>query len=544
MAILVRLHYLLLLVGLPIVTAFVTKPQINASPPHYISQNIPSRRQPRQHILQAWKNNEDPAAVEEEARLKVLQDRRKSIRGFLKSAEAVRNLRLTQGWVPELDEDGKAVQSDGKSAVTLTAFAVAAGAVVLRVGGRAALVSAVGLDFAKDNPELKANLDQILQASDSMDPATKAALFTAAWTAVKVLCFDAGGVALALSSGILFGGVIQGGIMSATAATVGSSVAFSMAKLETPVRVKALELLEEYPSLRGIEKVVARDGLKAILTLRLAPVLPIPIGMYNYVYGVTNVAVTDFAGGIFLGSLKPYLLDSYLGLFGKEIVDGTSDTSGVQDVFLLGALGVSVLIGVFASQLAGETWDSVLEEVEAEKKAKLAMQGDDEEEVDDGLKRELFGMELPGWMVSFQRALQQADERVNDMIIVEYKAKLWNYTDADGRISANLDPVLAATSPEVLGVNQGLDIGGSVCDGLVLSPILFSAFSKYADPLYNEEEDELLQARAEHLAAFPVAKTDESLKQELLAQVDELRGKAKRRIALLEKRIEEESERS
>ena len=544
MAILVRLHYLLLLVGLPIVTAFVTKPQINASPPHYISQNIPCRRQPRQHILQAWKNNEDPAAVEEEARLKVLQDRRKSIRGFLKSAEAVRNLRLTQGWVPELDEDGKAVQSDGKSAVTLTAFAVAAGAVVLRVGGRAALVSAVGLDFAKDNPELKANLDQILQASDSMDPATKAALFTAAWTAVKVLCFDAGGVALALSSGILFGGVIQGGIMSATAATVGSSVAFSMAKLETPVRVKALELLEEYPSLRGIEKVVARDGLKAILTLRLAPVLPIPIGMYNYVYGVTNVAVTDFAGGIFLGSLKPYLLDSYLGLFGKEIVDGTSDTSGVQDVFLLGALGVSVLIGVFASQLAGETWDSVLEEVEAEKKAKLAMQGDDEEEVDDGLKRELFGMELPGWMVSFQRALQQADERVNDMIIVEYKAKLWNYTDADGRISANLDPVLAATSPEVLGVNQGLDIGGSVCDGLVLSPILFSAFSKYADPLYNEEEDELLQARAEHLAAFPVAKTDESLKQELLAQVDELRGKAKRRIALLEKRIEEESERS
>ena len=544
MAILVRLHYLLLLVGLPIVTAFVTKPQINASPPHYISQNIPCRRQPRQHILQAWKNNEDPAAVEEEARLKVLQDRRKSIRGFLKSAEAVRNLRLTQGWVPELDEDGKAVQSDGKSAVTLTAFAVAAGAVVLRVGGRAALVSAVGLDFAKDNPELKANLDQILQASDSMDPATKAALFTAAWTAVKVLCFDAGGVALALSSGILFGGVIQGGIMSATAATVGSCVAFSMAKLETPVRVKALELLEEYPSLRGIEKVVARDGLKAILTLRLAPVLPIPIGMYNYVYGVTNVAVTDFAGGIFLGSLKPYLLDSYLGLFGKEIVDGTSDTSGVQDVFLLGALGVSVLIGVFASQLAGETWDSVLEEVEAEKKAKLAMQGDDEEEVDDGLKRELFGMELPGWMVSFQRALQQADERVNDMIIVEYKAKLWNYTDADGRISANLDPVLAATSPEVLGVNQGLDIGGSVCDGLVLSPILFSAFSKYADPLYNEEEDELLQARAEHLAAFPVAKTDESLKQELLAQVDELRGKAKRRIALLEKRIEEESERS
>jgi uncharacterized membrane protein YdjX (TVP38/TMEM64 family) len=56
-------------------------------------------------------------------------------------------------------------------------------------------------------------------------------------------------------------------------------------------------------------QVVAKDGLKAILTLRLAPVLPITIGLYNYVYGVTNVPYFDFAGGIFLGSLKPYLLD-------------------------------------------------------------------------------------------------------------------------------------------------------------------------------------------------------------------------------------------
>ena len=57
---------------------------------------------------------------------------------------------------------------------------------------------------------------------------------------------------------------------------------------------------------------MAKDGLKAILTLRLAPVLPIPIGLYNYVYGVTNVPYFDFAGGIFLGSLKPYLLDRFV----------------------------------------------------------------------------------------------------------------------------------------------------------------------------------------------------------------------------------------
>lgn len=225
--------------------------------------------------------DDDPedAKVVEEVRLNVLESRRNMIRWTLRNAESVRNMRIKNGWVPELDETGKPIKSDGKTAVTLTAAVVAIGAVILRVGGRAALVSAVGLDFVSENPELKQNLDQILTTSENMDPLTKLALFTLAWTAVKVLCFDAAGVALALSAGILFNGVLQGAIISAAAATIGSTVAFTMAKLDTPVRKKALELLEEYPSLRGIEKVVAEDGLKAILTLRLAPVLPIPIGM-------------------------------------------------------------------------------------------------------------------------------------------------------------------------------------------------------------------------------------------------------------------------
>lgn len=210
----------------------------------------------------------------------------------------------------EVDEEtGKPTKSDSKLALTLSAFVIAAGAVTLRVGGRAALVSGLGLDFATENPELKENMDQFLSYASSLGTGTEALLFILAWTIVKVFCFDAGGIVLAFSSGILFGGVIQGAIFSAFAATVGSSVAYFLAKVDTPIRKKALELVEEYPSLRGIEKVVAEDGLKAVLTLRLAPLIPvIPIGAYNYIYGVTGVPFVDFAGGIFLGSLKPYLL--------------------------------------------------------------------------------------------------------------------------------------------------------------------------------------------------------------------------------------------
>ena len=105
--------------------------------------------------------------------------------------------------------------------MTATAFVVAAGAIALRIGGRAALVSAVGLDFLTQNEELQGQMNQVLDFTETMDPLLKGAIFCLAWTFVKVLCFDAGGVVLALSAGILFGGVLQGAVVSAFGATVG-----------------------------------------------------------------------------------------------------------------------------------------------------------------------------------------------------------------------------------------------------------------------------------------------------------------------------------
>jgi uncharacterized membrane protein YdjX (TVP38/TMEM64 family) len=426
----------------------------------------------------------------EKARLGIWKSRRKQIRSMLKSAESVRNFRIHEGYLPELDENGKPIKdNNGKSAVTITAFAVAMGAIVLRVGGRAALVSAVGLDFMTDNPDLQGQVNQILEYADTVDPIIKGGLFCLAWTLVKVLCFDAAGIVLALSSGILFGGVFQGTFMSALGATVGSSVAFALAKADTPVRKKALEIVQDNPSLRGIEKVVAEDGLKAVLTLRLAPILPIPLGMYNYVYGISNVKYFDFAGGIFFGSIKPYLLDSYLGYFGKTLVDGTAgQDGGLQDYILVGVLGFSVLIGVFASQLASETWDAVLEEQKAEEEEKK-----DEE---DNVVTEIFGWELPKWAVGFQYSLQDADKRMAQLLLQEFDAKVWNYTEEESFLGVKMtentipddkNPALKPNSPEITGQYKGVEFAEMTCDGLVLSPILFSYFLEFADPLFDEQ---------------------------------------------------------
>jgi uncharacterized membrane protein YdjX (TVP38/TMEM64 family) len=486
----------------------------------------------------------------EESRRKVLDSRRKSIRGTLKFAEQVRNFRLSRGFVPEVNpETGLPLKSDSKAAVTLTAFCVAAGAIALRLGGRAALISAVGLDFAQSNPELKEQLTSLLDYADAMNDGTELALFFLAWAAVKVFCFDAGGIVLALASGILFGGVIQGAVVSAAAATFGSLVCFGLAKLDTPVRRKALEVVEEYPSLRGIEKVVAQDGFKAILTLRLAPILPIPLGLYNYVYGVTNVPLLDFVAGIFLGSLKPYMLDSYLGYFGKTVLDGSagSDPMNIQDVILLVALGLSVLIGVFASQLAGETWDTVREEVQAEK----------DREGKELVARQVAGISLPEWLVDWQIQWGMAEERMQELVDVEYVSQVWNYTKPE-LIPQARNPALKPESPEVQDFAKGFDWTGNIMDGLVLSPVLLSAFSKYADPLYDSARDteeghnpdyrrfrKLYQERLEEKENAALFSTEEvtSLlfsmsnddeRQVLVERVSSLRNRAQQRVDRLE----------
>ena len=232
---------------------------------------------------------------------------------------------------------------------------------------------------------------------------------------------------------------------------------------------------------------VAEDGLKAVLTLRLAPILPIPIGLYNYVYGVSSIPYLPFAGGIFLGSLKPYLLDSYLGVFGKQVVDGTvNEGDGLQDIILLAALGFSVLIGVFASELAGETWDSVKSEIEEEEKRKKQQNPDEVD--DDGIMRQFLGFQFPDWVVGAQLSLKEADERMETMIKTEYNARVWNCTE-DNPPPLSEDPSQSPTSPEKRNAGKGFDGVAAICDGLVLSPALMRSYFKYADPLFDEKED-------------------------------------------------------
>ena len=86
-------------------------------------------------------------------------------------------------------------------------FAVASGAVLLFVGGRAALFSAVGLDLTAKNAALKNNLEEVLVYDGTVGTGTKLALVVLVWTSTKVLSFNNGCMVLALVPGLLFGGM-------------------------------------------------------------------------------------------------------------------------------------------------------------------------------------------------------------------------------------------------------------------------------------------------------------------------------------------------
>lgn len=189
-----------------------------------------------------------------------------------------------------------------------------------------------------------------------------------------------------------------------------------------------------------------------------------------------------------------------------------------------------------------------MKEVEAEKKAKG--ETEEEEEENDGIVRDVMGVEVPQWIVGFQLALAEAGDRIEDFIDTEVDAKVWNYTKAEGGPPPELNPAYAPDSPEVAEAGAGLDFGASTCEGLVLSPYMFSAFLKYADPLYNEEKDlEERKNRPKRKVASAASatidvdiedvpmKTALSNEEELLEKLADLRSRTRERLEKLEERL-------
>lgn len=243
---------------------------------------------------------------------------------------------------------------ESRYGVLVTTFFVAIGAAVLRLGGRGALLNILGLDFIQ-GAEIREQIDSFVVAFQSMGGLGPLGFFLG-WLVAKVACLDFIGVSLALSSGVLFGGVVQGMLASVVASVAASATVFLLSRYSLSEQIRPE--IEKRSLLRAVDGAVAREGFKTVFVLRLSPILPIPIGAYNYIYGVTKVTLPAFVAGISLASFKPYFLDSYLGVFGKSVIDKTED-GGATDALLLVVLGAIVAVGTLATQVAGTVYDEI-----------------------------------------------------------------------------------------------------------------------------------------------------------------------------------------
>uniref|UniRef100_A0A7S3W588 VTT domain-containing protein n=1 Tax=Emiliania huxleyi TaxID=2903 RepID=A0A7S3W588_EMIHU len=138
-------------------------------------------------------------------------------------------------------------------------------------------------------PELglptKEELATYIDYAQALDLPTKFGLFLLIICAEKVTLVGEilpVGVVLPSLSPVLFGGVLQGTLISAFCAAVGSSLNFVLGKSFLYERVRNLEIFGQPPVkdttwYRALSANIEKDGFKAALLLRLAPVLPIPI---------------------------------------------------------------------------------------------------------------------------------------------------------------------------------------------------------------------------------------------------------------------------
>jgi uncharacterized membrane protein YdjX (TVP38/TMEM64 family) len=198
--------------------------------------------------------------------------------------------------------------------------------------------------------------------------ATKLALFLGIFTAEKITLigeFIPVGLVLPAISPLLFGGVLEGTVISAACSALASSANFLIARNYLKETILAAEIMGQPPVAdsdwyKAISRNVEKDGFKSMLLLRLAPVLPIPIDGHWYVCGLTPATYWEFLSGYFVGALKLTFFDAFLGntllnaAAGEELAGGSK---GIVVAETAAVVVTSLLVSSLANQVVLEMMD-------------------------------------------------------------------------------------------------------------------------------------------------------------------------------------------
>lgn len=185
-------------------------------------------------------------------------------------------------------------------------------------------------------------------------------IFVTAFVTATLLLIPA--TALTLAAGFLFGPT-KGTALVTLAATLGAAAAFLVSRYLAKDFAKAK--LQSYPRLKAIEEQVSQEGVKIVLLLRLAPLVPFTV--LNYALGVTDVSLLSYTVATVLGKLPGVLSQVYVGSTGRtvEAATSTSASSSASSISLALTV-VGVLSSVLVTKVIADKAAAVLKEYEPE----------------------------------------------------------------------------------------------------------------------------------------------------------------------------------
>ena len=145
-------------------------------------------------------------------------------------------------------------------------------------------------------------------------------IFIGAYAVATVLLLP--GLILTLGAGFAFG-LWKGFLAVSTGATLGTALAFLVARFLARDKVKAIVKGSE--KFQRIDDAIGKQGAKLVFLLRLSPVIPFNVS--NYFYGLTGVKFWPYVLASWLGMMPGTLLYVYLGTAGKAAVSAATDGS-------------------------------------------------------------------------------------------------------------------------------------------------------------------------------------------------------------------------
>jgi uncharacterized membrane protein YdjX (TVP38/TMEM64 family) len=158
------------------------------------------------------------------------------------------------------------------------------------------------------------------------------------------------GLPLTLGAGFLYGAVI-GTLVVSPASVAGASLAFLIARYVA--RDWVTRRLKKYPQAAAIDRAIEKNGFKAVVLLRLQPVLPFNI--LNYALGLTSIRLRDYMLASWIGMFPATVLYVYLGSVMNDISDllRGRPNSGMAGRFLLwGGLAAIVILVWWLGRIA------------------------------------------------------------------------------------------------------------------------------------------------------------------------------------------------